>query len=56
MTKNKDTYSYKGWLISDNFLKRVAAVIMYNALGQIILFFSFFLIFMVFILLVDLFL
>ena len=32
--EKKDTYSYKGWLNSDNFLKRVFAVTGYYTLGS----------------------
>lgn len=35
--EKKDTYSYKGWLNSDNFLKRVFAVTGYYTLGSIII-------------------
>ena len=31
----KDTYSYKGWLVSDRFMKRVTAVWSYALLGTI---------------------
>ncbi len=37
MTENEETYSYKGWLNSDSFLKRVLAIMGYGAIGQILL-------------------
>ena len=33
--KSKETYSYRGWLLSDNFFKRVFAVVGYYMVGQI---------------------
>ena len=33
----KDTYSYKGWLISDNFLKRAFAVYGYMMVAGLII-------------------
>lgn len=35
MTKKKETYSYKGWLISDNFIKRSFASLGYHIMGGI---------------------
>ncbi len=35
--EKNDTYSYKGWLISDSFLKRVLAVIGYHIVGQLLI-------------------
>jgi len=35
MTKKEETYSYKGWLNSDSFVKRVFAVMGYVIMGQI---------------------
>jgi len=32
-----DTYSYRGWLISDSFLKRALAVTGYTIAGQLII-------------------
>lgn len=37
-TKTGDTYSYKGWLISDSFLKRAFAVLGYNMVAGLILY------------------
>lgn len=34
---NSDTYSYKGWLISDSFWKRAIAVVGYSFVGQLVL-------------------
>ncbi len=33
--KNKETYSYRGWLISDSFLKRTLAIVFYYTIGQL---------------------
>lgn len=33
--KKEDTYSYKGWLVSDRFLKRAFAVIGHAFIAQI---------------------
>jgi len=41
--KEGDTYSYKGWMNSDSFLKRTAGIFLY-ALGGYILFVIFFVI------------
>ena len=35
MTKTKETYSYKGWLISDNFWKRAFAVYGYSLIASL---------------------
>ena len=35
MTKKEETYSYKGWLNSDSFVKRVFAIMGYGIMGQI---------------------
>ncbi|HFC36078.1 MAG TPA: hypothetical protein ENJ49_00170 [Candidatus Moranbacteria bacterium] len=32
----KETYGYKGWLISDSFIKRVLAITGYYLVGQIL--------------------
>lgn len=40
MAKNnseEDTYSYKGWLVSDKFMKRVIAVWLHNSVAYLIL-------------------
>lgn len=37
MGGDKDTYSYKGWLNSDSFLKRAFAVLGYYSVASIIL-------------------
>ncbi len=34
--QKKDTYSYKGWLNSDEFLKRAFAVLGYSLVAQLI--------------------
>ena len=36
--KEKDTYSYKGWLISDSFLKRAFAVLGYSTVSSFIVY------------------
>lgn len=33
----EDTYSYKGWLVSDKFIKRVSAITGYVAMGLLFL-------------------
>ena len=38
MKEKKDTYSYKGWLNSDNFFKRSFAVLGYYTVANIIIF------------------
>jgi hypothetical protein len=38
MDERNDTFSYKGWLISDNFLKRAMAVVGYQFIGTIVLY------------------
>lgn len=35
--RNKDTYSYRGWLVSDSFMKRCMAVCGYAFVGQAII-------------------
>jgi len=35
MTKKVETYGYKGWLISDNFIKRSFASLGYHFMGVI---------------------
>ena len=40
--KKEDTYSYKGWLNSDSFFKRVFAVLGYNMLGSLIIMIPFY--------------
>lgn len=37
MEGNKDTYSYKGWLNSDSFIKRAFGVLGYYSIASIIL-------------------
>ena len=32
-----DTYSYRGWLVSDSFLKRTAAVFGYSLVAQLLI-------------------
>ncbi len=39
--KSGDTYSYKGWLISDSFIKRAFAVLGYNMVAGLILYIPF---------------
>ena len=41
MTKKEDTYSYKGWLNSDRFIKRAFAVLGYGIMGQLFIMFIF---------------
>jgi len=36
--KKKDTYSYKGWLNSDNFFKRAFAIFGYNLVPTLIVY------------------
>ncbi|KAF5038290.1 hypothetical protein DSECCO2_555840 [anaerobic digester metagenome] len=43
-----DTYSYKGWLVSDSFLKRALAVFGYNFVAGLIIWVGLFIIFMLF--------
>lgn len=43
-----DTYSYKGWLTSDSFLKRALAVFGYNLVAGLIIWLGLFIIFMLF--------
>jgi len=43
--KQTDTYSYKGWLVSDNFFKRCFAVYGYYLVAGLILGVIFFLVF-----------
>jgi len=43
-----DTYSYKGWLISDSFLKRALAVFGYNLVAGLIIWLGLLVIFMLF--------
>jgi hypothetical protein len=43
-----DTYSYKGWLVSDSFLKRALAVFGYNLVAGLIIWVGLFIIFMLF--------
>lgn len=43
-----DTYSYKGWLTSDSFLKRAFAVFCYNLVAGLIIWVGLFIIFMLF--------
>ena len=43
-----DTYNYKGWLISDSFLKRAFAVFGYNLVAGLIIWVGLFIIFMLF--------
>jgi hypothetical protein len=45
--KEKDTYSYRGWLISDNFLKRAFAILGYYSVASLII--SFILLLLLFI-------
>lgn len=35
MAQKKETYSYKGWLNSDSFVKRIFAIMGYGAIGEI---------------------
>lgn len=35
-SRKKDTFSYKGWIVSDYFLKRMFALLGYHVLGLII--------------------
>jgi hypothetical protein len=43
-----DTYSYKGWLTSDHFLKRAFAVFGYYIVAALLFWFCLFAIFMLF--------
>lgn len=36
--QSEDTYSYKGWLVSDSFLKRMLAIMGYNMVGGMIIY------------------
>lgn len=46
-SSSTDTYSYKGWLISDNFLKRSFAVYLHNLVARLIVGFGMFVLFLV---------
>ncbi|NCS71647.1 MAG: hypothetical protein GW775_00040 [Candidatus Magasanikbacteria bacterium] len=37
-SKKEDTYSYKGWIISDNFFKRMLAFLGYNLVGTLFIY------------------
>ena len=57
MKEKKDTYSYKGWLNSDNFLKRVFAIFGYYTVASLIIsaiFFGIVIVFFMFIALIGL--
>ncbi|HOR78808.1 MAG: hypothetical protein BWX50_00053 [Euryarchaeota archaeon ADurb.Bin009] len=43
-----DTYSYKGWLVSDSFVKRAFAVFGYNLVAGLLIWFGLLVIFMIF--------
>jgi hypothetical protein len=49
--KKEETYSYKGWLISDNFWKRAFAVLGYYSVASMVVGAVFFVVMLVFILL-----
>jgi hypothetical protein len=43
-----DTYSYKGWLVSDSFIKRALAVFCYNLVAGLIIWFGLLVVFVFF--------
>ena len=43
----KDTHSYKGWLNSDNFMKRALAVMGYNFIAALVVWFGLFVFFFI---------
>ena len=45
MHKNNDTHSYKGWLNSDSFFKRVFAIFGYSTLGSLLIIIPFYAVF-----------
>ena len=47
MNKKKDTFSYKGWLNSDSFIKRMLAIMGYYITGQLLLATIFFMIWII---------
>lgn len=49
MGKKIDTYSYKGWLNSDFFLKRAFAVVGYSAIATLIVYIPLLIIMMIFV-------
>ncbi len=49
--KTKDTYSYKGWLVSDRFLKRAFAIVGYSSVATLIIYGVLLVLFVVFALL-----
>ncbi|MBI2134676.1 hypothetical protein HYU09_01685 [Candidatus Woesearchaeota archaeon] len=46
--KKKDTHSYKGWLNSDNFLKRAFAVLGYSSVATLIIYIPFLILMIIF--------
>ena len=38
MANKKDTHNYKGWLNSDNFLKRAFAILGYSTVASLIIY------------------
>ena len=48
--KKEETYSYKGWLISDNFWKRAFAVLGYYSVASMVVGAVFFVVLLIFIL------
>ena len=49
MVMKEDTYSYKGWLNSDHFLKRAFAILGYGSVATLILYIPFLIIMLIFI-------
>ncbi len=43
MVRKEDSYSYRGWLTSDFFWKRMLGVVGYNFLGALVIYACFFL-------------
>ena len=44
----KDTHSYKGWLNSDNFMKRCLSVVGYQFVGTLVIYLAALAVFLVF--------
>ena len=49
--KKKDTFSYKGWLNSDHFLKRAFAVVGYYFVGGMLIYLALLVVILIFVLL-----
>jgi hypothetical protein len=45
--QGEDTYSYKGWIISDSFFKRMLAIMGYNMVGGLLIYAVFFILLLI---------